>query len=73
MAMLDAGDGTYVDPFSGGSGEPKGSILRLALRASGTITKEPTDAVLEGAPPVCYSFWEEPGGEQIELLQADVF
>ena len=33
VAMLDAGDGTYVELFSGGSGErPRGSVLHLALR-----------------------------------------
>jgi glyoxylase I family protein len=88
VAMLDAGDGTYVELFSGGSGEkPNGSILHLALRtddcdaateraraAGGTITQEPTDTVLEGDPPVRvrYSFFEGPDGEQIELFQADV-
>jgi glyoxylase I family protein len=88
VAMLDAGDGTYVELFSGGSGEkPNGSILHLALRtddcdaateraraAGGTITQEPTDTVLEGDPPVPvrYSFFEGPDGEQIELFQADV-
>lgn len=88
VAMLDAGDATYVELFSGGSGEkPRGSVLHLALRtgdcdksteraraAGGTITQEPTDAVLEGDPPVPvrYSFCEGPDGEQIELLQTDV-
>src|SRR3712207_6145466 len=88
VAMLDAGDATYVELFSGGSGEkPSGSILHLALRtgdcdeatertraASGTITQEPTDVVLEGDPPVPvrFSFCEGPDGEQIELFQADV-
>ena len=72
MAMLDTGDGAYVEVFSGGSGErPKGSILHFALQTSdcdaateqaraagGTITQEPADAVLEGDPPVPvrYSF-----------------
>ena len=33
VAMLDAGDATYVELFSGGSGEKtSGSILHLALR-----------------------------------------
>ncbi len=33
VAMLDAGDATYVELFSGGSGEKTtGSILYLALR-----------------------------------------
>ena len=88
VAMLDTGDGTYVELFSDGSGErPKGSILHFALRTSdcgaateraraagGTITQEPTDMVLEGDPPVPvrYSFCEGPDGEQIELLQTDV-
>jgi glyoxylase I family protein len=89
VAMLDAGDATYVELFSGGSSEKaRGSILlHLALRtgdcdkateraraAGGTITQEPTDAVLQGDPPVPvrYSFCEGPDGEQIELLQADV-
>lgn len=88
VAMLDAGDATYVELFSGGSGEkPRGSVLHLALRTSdcdksteraraagGTITQEPTDAVLEGdlPVPVRYSFCEGPDGEQIELLQTDV-
>lgn len=85
VAMLDAGDATYVELFSGE--KPTGSILPLALRTGdcdkateraratgGTITQEPTDAVLEGDPPVPvrYSFCEGPDGEQIELLQADV-
>jgi glyoxylase I family protein len=88
VAMLDTGDGTHVELFSGGSGEKtKGSILHLALRtadcdkatervrtAGGTITQEPTDMVLEGEPPVPvrYSFCEGPDGEQIELFQADM-
>jgi len=56
VAMLDTGDGTYVELFSGGSGEkPKGSVLHFALRtadcdaateraraAGGAITQEPT-------------------------------
>ncbi len=87
VAMLDTGDGTYIELFSGGSGEePKGSLLHFALRtddceaateraraAGGTITQEPADTVLEGDPPVPvrYSFCEGPDGEQIELLQAD--
>jgi len=88
VAMLDTGDGTYVELFSEGRGEkPKGSILHFALRtvdcgaatqraraAGGTITTQPTDTVLEGDPPVPvrYSFCEGPDGEQIELFQADV-
>jgi glyoxylase I family protein len=87
VAMLDTGDATYVELFSGGSGKrPSGSILHLALRTSdcdkaterartagGTITQEPTDVVLEGDPPVPvrYSFCEGPDGEQIELFQAE--
>jgi glyoxylase I family protein len=88
VAMLDAGDASYVELFSSGDGEkPRGSILHFALRAGdcdtateraraagGAITQEPTDAVLQGDPPVPvrYSFCEGPDGEQIELLQADV-
>ena len=35
VAMLDTGDGTYVELFSDGSGErPEGSILHFALRTS---------------------------------------
>ncbi len=87
VAMLDTGDGTYVELFSGGSGErPRGSVLHFAVRtndcdaatararaAGGAITQEPTDAVLEGVPPVPvrYSFCEGPDGEQIELFQSD--
>ena len=87
VAMLDAGDATYVELFSGGSGErPRGSILHLALKtgdcdeateqarsAGGIISQEPTDMVLEGDPPVPvrYSFGEGPDGEQIELFQAE--
>ena len=87
VAMLDTGDGTYVELFSDGTGErPSGSILHLAVRtadcdeaarrartAGGTITQEPTDVVLEGDPPVPvrYSFCEGPDGEQIELFQSD--
>jgi len=87
VAMLDTGDGTYVELFSGGGGEkPTGSLLHFALRtedcaaateraraAGGTITTEPTDVVLRGDPPVPvrYSFCEGPDGEQIELFQAD--
>jgi glyoxylase I family protein len=88
VAMLDTGDGTYVELFSGGSGEkPNGSLLHFAVRTDdcdaateraratgGSITQEPTDAVLEGDPPVpvSYSYCEGPDGEQIELLQANV-
>jgi len=88
VAMLDTGDGTYVELFSGGSGEkPRGSLLHFAVRtddcevateraraAGATITQDPTDAVLEGDPPVPvrYSFCEGPDGERIELLQASV-
>lgn len=88
VAMLDTGDGTYVELFSGGGGErPKGSLLHFALRtadcdaateraraAGAVVTQEPKDMVLEGDPPVRvrYSFCEGPDGEQIELLQSDV-
>jgi glyoxylase I family protein len=88
VAMLDTGDGTYVELFSGGTGEkPNGSLLHFAVRtddcdaateqaraAGGSITQEPTDAVLEGdlPVPVRYSYCEGPDGEQIELLQASV-
>jgi glyoxylase I family protein len=87
VAMLDTGDATYVELFSGGSGKrPSGSILHLALRTGdcdkateqvliggGTITQEPTNIMLEGDPPVVvrYSFCEGPDGEQIELFQAE--
>jgi catechol 2,3-dioxygenase-like lactoylglutathione lyase family enzyme len=87
VAMLDTGDGTYVELFSDGTGErPSGTILHLALRTAdcdeatrrarttgGTISQEPTDVVLEGDPPVPvrYSFCEGPDGEQIELFQSD--
>ena len=87
VAMLDTGDGTYVELFSDGTGErPSGSILHLALRtadcdeaarrartAGGTITQEPTDVVLEGDPhvPVRHSVCEGPDGEEIELFQSD--
>ena len=57
VAMLDTGDGTYVELFSGGTGEkPNGSLLHFAVRtddceaateqamaAGGSITQEPTD------------------------------
>ena len=88
VVMLDTGDGTYIELFSGGSGEkPKGSLLHFAVRtddceaateraraAGGAVTQEPTDLVLEGDPPVPvrYAFCEGPDGEQIELFQADV-
>ena len=87
VAMLDTGDGTYIELFSGGSAEkPKGSLLHFAVRtgdceaateraraAGSTVTQKPTDVVLEGDPPVPvrYSFCEGPDGEQIELFQAD--
>jgi glyoxylase I family protein len=65
VAMLDTGDATYVEVFSGGSGKrPSGSILHLALRtgdcdkateqarsAGVPITQEPTNVMLEGALP----------------------
>jgi glyoxylase I family protein len=87
VAMLDMGAGTYIELFSGGSGEkPRSPLLHFALRtddckaatqrarAVGTITLEPTAMVLEGGPPVPvrYSFCDGPDGEQIELLQSDV-
>ena len=88
VAMLDTGDGTYVELFSDGTGEkPSGALLHFAVRtddcdaateqaraAGGSITQEPTDVVLEGNPPVPvrYSFCQGPDGEQIELLQADM-
>ena len=35
VTMLDTGDGTYVELFSGGGGErPKGSVLHFALRTA---------------------------------------
>ncbi len=86
--MLDTGDGTYVELFSGGSGEKtQGSILHFALQtvdcdaateqlrtAGASITEGPTDMVLGGDPPVTvrYSMCEGPDGEQIELFQTDV-
>src|SRR3712207_9557863 len=65
VAMLDTGDATYVELFSGEIGEkPSGSILHLALRTGdcdkateqarsvgGIVTQKPTDMVLEGDPP----------------------
>ena len=88
VAMLDTGDGTYVELFSGGTKEKtSGALLHFAVRtddcdaateqaraAGGSITWEPTEVVLEGDPPlpVRYSFCEGPDGEQIELLLADV-
>jgi glyoxylase I family protein len=87
VAMLDTGDGTYVELFSGGSGErPRGSVLHFAVRtndcdaataralaAGAAITQEPTDVALEDDPPVPvrYSFGEGPDGEQIEPFQSD--
>jgi hypothetical protein len=50
VAMLDTGDATYVELFSGGSGEKlSGSILHLALR-TGTATRPLSRRALQAAP-----------------------
>lgn len=87
VAMLDTGDGSYLELFSGGREEGGGGVLlHLALRtgdcdaaveraraAGARIPEEPTTMALEGDPPVPvrYAFVEGPDGERIELLQSD--
>lgn len=64
-AMLDTGDGNYLEVFAGGTGvpRPEGTILHFALRtdncdaavekaraAGGVITTEPVDVTIDGTP-----------------------
>lgn len=87
VALLDTGDGSYLELFSrGGGATTESAISHFALRtgdcdaaverareAGAEITKEPTDMVLEGDPavPVRYAFCKGPDGERIEFLQSD--
>jgi glyoxylase I family protein len=65
-AMLDTGDGNYLEIFAGGSDEPKpeGAVLHFALRTTNTdkaieaartagaqITVEPKDVAIQSDPP----------------------
>lgn len=88
VALLDTGDGTYLELFSGATLQRGcGAVLHFALRTNdcdaavrrarhfgGEIAEEPTDMVLEGGPPVPvrYAFCKGPDGEQIEFLQRDM-
>ena len=88
VAMLDAGDATYVELFSGGRGGgprrpipprplPTGDVdaaPERARQAAAPTPQDPPDRVLKEAPPVPvrYSFCEGPDGERIELLQSDL-
>jgi len=63
-AMLDSGDGNYMEIFSGGDGpKPEGSILHFALRTSdcdaaleraraagAEVTVEPKDVTIDSRP-----------------------
>ncbi len=86
VALLDTGNGTYIELFGGGTGtQAEGAIFHFALhtddcavaveRARGAgarIIVEPTDAELVGdtVVPVRYAFCAGPDGEQIEFLQS---
>ena len=86
--MLDTGDGTYLELFSGATQQRGcGALLHFALRTDdcdaaverarrhgAEITQEPEDIVLEGDPPVPvrYAFCKGPDGEQIEFLQSEL-
>jgi glyoxylase I family protein len=65
-AMLDTGDGNYIEVFAGGSAEPKpeGSVLHFALRttdcdkaiesaraAGAEVTIEPKNVAIPSTPP----------------------
>ena len=65
-AMLDTGDGNYLEIFAGGSDEPKpeGAVLHFALRTSSTdqaieaaraagaeVTVEPKHVTIQSDPP----------------------
>lgn len=85
VAMLNTGNGVYLELFSDGPGTPTaGPLMHWALRtddcdaavararATGaTITQEPTDVQL-GDPVVAvrYAFCTGPDGEEIEFLQS---
>lgn len=85
VALLDTGNDTYIELFSGGTGaQPEGVTFHFALStdncdaaverartAGATIVIEPTDAELPGdlAVRVRYAFCQGPAGEQIEFLQ----
>jgi len=83
-AMLDTGDGNYIELFAGGTKEakPEGAFFHLAFRSSDvdaatelaraagmTITMEPRDVVLGGIP-ARIAFFKGPDGEVLELFQS---
>lgn len=82
-AMLDTGDGNYLEVFAGGKEGPKpeGAFLHLALRservdevtervraAGQEVTVEPKTVQI-GEFTVRLSFFKGPDGELIELFQ----
>lgn len=87
VALLDTGNGTYLELFSSGTERPSKDLffhvalhaadcnaaLERARAAGAKITIEPTDALLEGdiVVAVRYAFCEGPDGEEIEFLQSD--
>ncbi len=87
VALLDIGDGSYLELFAGGSRDGTSSpMTHFALRtddcdaaiaqaraAGARITIEPTDAVLHGERVVAvrYAFCLGPDGEELEFLQSN--
>jgi glyoxylase I family protein len=84
-AMLDTGDGNYLEIFAGGAGDqPEGTVIHFALRTDDTdqaieaaraagaeVTVEPKDVSIPSDPPVeaRIAFCKGPDGEVIEFFQ----
>ncbi len=84
-AMLDTGDGNYLEVFAGGDElKPEGAVLHVAFRtadcdraiaaaraAGAVITIEPKDVDIPAQPPlpVRIGFCKGPDGEILEFFQ----
>jgi catechol 2,3-dioxygenase-like lactoylglutathione lyase family enzyme len=84
-AMLDTGDGNYLEIFAGGDDDhSEGAVIHFALRTDDTdlaieaaraagaeVTIEPKDVSIPSSPPVDarIAFCKGPDGEVIEFFQ----
>lgn len=83
-ALLDTGDGNYIELFGNGTPKPEGVYIHIALRtdncdraveraraAGSKVTLEPMDGAIPGNPPVPVriAFVNGPDGESIEFMQ----
>lgn len=85
-ALLDCGDGNYIELLSGEARSGEGAMLHVALRtencdqaieaaraAGAEVTMEPKDVELSSRPPmkVRIAFCKGPDGETIEFFQSE--